>query len=343
MSERRKIGVVTGVTSGIGEALVERLMKAGVSVAGIAREADKLEEAARRWGSGFMPVCVDLGVPAVAERCARELAQKFERIDFLVCNAAHMVHERPLQLSTSDWRSLFESNSLANIELIRTLAPRMRRGAHVIAVSSSTARFPPGTRFGAYAATKAALESLMAAVRLELSQRGIRVTVIVPGLVDTPVYANTPGLDRVRATLEGGTMYWGMGDGKMGMIDARDIADASKAVLANPRAHSGKIYELTGPASISFWETATILSEVLGRQIRYVPVLSSTVVSSLKKQGDPWYAEAMGEYSDAFGRNWGNFTTSNVKDLTGHEARSFETFAREEIVPLLEGDGPSRR
>jgi uncharacterized protein YbjT (DUF2867 family) len=63
------------------------------------------------------------------------------------------------------------------------------------------------------------------------------------------------------------TIDWAMGNGRLGMIDVRDITDAACSVLCDPAAHVGKIYSLTGPASISFVDVAATLTRLLGRQV----------------------------------------------------------------------------
>jgi uncharacterized protein YbjT (DUF2867 family) len=137
-----------------------------------------------------------------------------------------------------------------------------------------------------------------------------------------------------------GVMYWGMGDGRLAMIDTRDITDAAFAVLdaPDPKAHQGKAYDLTGPESITFHQVADVLTRVSGRTIRYVPVPPAAVVQSLRDMGAPeWMANVMGQYSKAYSENWGNRVADGVKTLTGREPRSFETFAREVFVPALQG------
>ena len=114
----------------------------------------------------------------------------------------------------------------------------------------------------------------------------------------------------------------------------------ARAVLDAPTAHVGKTYDLTGPASISFHDTARTLTTLLGREIRYVPVPTASVVNAMKRLGHGWFAEVMGEYSEAYRANWGDFTTKDVELLTGHKPRSFETYAREVLLPALDPSTP---
>ena len=134
-----------------------------------------------------------------------------------------------------------------------------------------------------------------------------------------------------------GVMYWGMGNGRLGLIDARDIADAAIKVLDAPDAHAGKAYDLTGPQSLTFHDMAKTLTKVLGREVKYIPVPVEQVVNSIKQAGmGDWFANVMGQYSKAYSDNWGVFVNDEVKKLTGHPARSFEAFAREVFAPALQ-------
>ena len=146
-------------------------------------------------------------------------------------------------------------------------------------------------------------------------------------------------LGAVGSLAKDGAMYFGMGQGRLGMIDTRDITDAAFAVLdaADARErHVGKTYPLTGPASITFDDVAATLTRVAGTPIKYVAVPPEAVVQGMKAGGAAeWMATVMGQYSKAYSENWGDVVTHDVKALTGKEPRSFETFAREVLVPAI--------
>jgi NAD(P)H dehydrogenase (quinone) len=130
-------------------------------------------------------------------------------------------------------------------------------------------------------------------------------------------------------------MFQGMGTGRLGFIDTRDIADVAVATLLD-RAWDRGIYELTGPAAISFDEVAKELSAALGREVKHVQVTPDQVRETIMKMGwGEWAAGVMADYSAAYGRGWGDFTTTFVEKITGHPARSFAQFAREVMAPAL--------
>ena len=129
--------------------------------------------------------------------------------------------------------------------------------------------------------------------------------------------------------------YLGMGDGRLGMIDARDIVDCiEQAVLSD--AFDDRIIDLTGPESIDFGTAAVTLSAALGRPVDYVAVPPEAVEDAIREMGlGDWVARVLRDYSQAYSENWGDFTTGEVARMTGHPARSFADFAREVLAPAL--------
>jgi uncharacterized protein YbjT (DUF2867 family) len=126
-----------------------------------------------------------------------------------------------------------------------------------------------------------------------------------------------------------GVIYWDMKDGKLGMIDVRDIADSASAVITG-EGHEGKSYILTGPEAISFHDVAKSFSKVLDKEVKYVNVPGEASLQAMTGMGMPeWMAKGYVELSEGFSENFANSTTENVKLLTGHPARSFEQFAND--------------
>lgn len=126
-----------------------------------------------------------------------------------------------------------------------------------------------------------------------------------------------------------GVIYWDMGDGKLGMIDLRDIVDSAVAVLTGS-GHEGQSYILTGPEAISFHDVASTFSKVLGKDVNYVNVPGETALESMVNMGMPeWIARGYAELSEGFSENFANRATGNVPKLSGHPARSLEQFVRD--------------
>jgi NAD(P)-dependent dehydrogenase (short-subunit alcohol dehydrogenase family) len=202
--------VITGVTSGIGAALAGKLAKTW-QVIGVGRGEARVTDAARQ--AGFVPVVADLGVPAERARAVAEIARRAGRIDALVNNAAECVYELPSALGDEAWLSLLQVNLLAAVQLTSGLRARLE-GGRVVNVSSIVTRFLATPRFGPYAVSKAAVEEWTRALRLELAAQGTGVTLVAPGLVDTPIYDKVHGFDATRAKLREQVPTWvGAGDG----------------------------------------------------------------------------------------------------------------------------------
>jgi uncharacterized protein YbjT (DUF2867 family) len=128
-----------------------------------------------------------------------------------------------------------------------------------------------------------------------------------------------------------GAAYWDLGEGKLGMIDVRDIGDFAAHLLTSPPdRHHGKIYTLTGPEAISLHQAAEQLSRGIDRPVRYVPVPHDAARQSMLQSGMPaWVAGLLVEYGAAYSDNWGNFTTAHIQELLGRPARSVLDFARD--------------
>ena len=126
-----------------------------------------------------------------------------------------------------------------------------------------------------------------------------------------------------------GVIYWDMKDGRLGMIDVRDIVDVAVSVLTGD-GHDGQRYILTGPAAVSFHEVAATFSAVLGKDIAYVAVPGEAALQSMIAMGFPeWVSRGFVELSEGFSEGFASQVTSNVATLTGHSARSFEQFAHD--------------
>lgn len=165
----------------------------------------------------------------------------------------------------------------------------------------------------------------------EVRESGLGFCILQPNFYMQSLLAS---LDSLRSD---GALYWGLGDGRVGLVDVRDIADAAAAVIADCR-WDGRDHALTGPESLSFHELADILSAVLGRAVAYRPVPPDAVGSTCLRMGlGDWVASLMRDYSEAYGDGWGDLTTGVIEQITGHPARSFEAFAREELRPAVSG------
>jgi NAD(P)-dependent dehydrogenase (short-subunit alcohol dehydrogenase family) len=217
--------LVTGVTSGIGRAITLRLLAEGAAVIGLGRDHVKLADIASRAGGRFRPLLADLARPEERARAAESLRRIDRPVELFVSNAAEAVFKGPLDLSPEVARRLFEVNVCAPLELCQAVASRMGPTGHVVQISSVTTRYLPSAKFGAYSMTKVAVERLVEALRLELTPRGVRVSSISPGLVDTPIYDKFDGFSETRRRLSEQVPNW---------LSSDEVADAVLWILSRP-------------------------------------------------------------------------------------------------------------
>ena len=157
----------------------------------------------------------------------------------------------------------------------------------------------------------------------------------LPYTILRPHYFMQNLLGSVETIKADGNMYWGMGDGKLGMIDVRDIANCCASLLLGT-GHEGKIYTPTGPETISFHDIADIISRGLDKDIKYVPISIEAVGEAIRKAGwGEWGANVMMDYSRAYAEGWGEFTNDDVEIITGNKPGGFQQFFDEVLAYAL--------
>ena len=186
---KERVALVTGASSGIGEATANMLAEAGARVAIAARRRDRLEDVARRireHGGEALVVEADFGVEAEAQRAVHETEAAFGRLDILVNNAGVMYLEPVIDADLARWRSMFEINVLGLIAATQAALPGMRerRDGHIVNIASTAGRVASPTG-AAYCATKFGVVAFSEALRKEIYGDRIRVSVVEPGIVET--------------------------------------------------------------------------------------------------------------------------------------------------------------
>lgn len=189
-SLRDKVAIITGASSGIGEATARRLAESGARVVLAARRVERLEALAadieRREGAALVAP-TDVTDERSVQRLARTALDAFGRIDILINNAGIMPLSPIAKLKVEEWDRMIDVNIKGVLYCVAATLPTMleQGSGHIINVSSVAGRrpFPSGT---VYSATKFAVRAISQGLRLELSPiEGIRVTDIEPGVVAT--------------------------------------------------------------------------------------------------------------------------------------------------------------
>lgn len=188
-----KIGLVTGASSGIGFATTQFLIQQGWKVYGSVRgqkDADRLRTAL---GNNFEPLIFDVTDDTAIQKAAQRLATEGVKLHALVNNAGIAVNGPLLHLDITELHKQFDVNVLGVIRVTQAFAKHLgayqgSNHAGVIVNISSVSAFITQPLLGPYSASKAALEKLSDALRNELSLYDIRVGVVEPGPIKTPIW-----------------------------------------------------------------------------------------------------------------------------------------------------------
>jgi len=185
--------LITGASSGIGEATARRAVEAGYRVVLGARSVDKLEALVEELGGSekaFAQRC-DVTEWADQEALVQAALERFGRLDVALANAGFGAKRGFLEETPEFWKSMVLTNVYGAALTIRaTLMPLKEAKGHLLLTGSVAGRRAlPGSL---YSATKWAVTAMGEAARLELNGTGVRVTLIEPGSVDTPFFDNRP-------------------------------------------------------------------------------------------------------------------------------------------------------
>jgi serine 3-dehydrogenase (NADP+) len=192
-----RVIIVVGASSGMGQASARRLAREGASVVAAARRRERLEELQRELETEGIAIGVaeiDATRPADVERLVQDTLKQHARIDALVYATGTNVPERSLeQISVENWELLLATNLTGAFLCTKAVLPAMRRQGDGLIVYLSTGAVQAADVSGvAYQASKHGLSGLAGGTRAEEKKRGIRTTVVFPGLCDTEILLKRP-------------------------------------------------------------------------------------------------------------------------------------------------------
>lgn len=186
------IALVTGASSGFGQAICRKLIDDGYKVIGVARRSDKLQKLAEELGTNFCALPLDVIKKDAVESILLQLPKEFQPIDILINNAGLALGLEPAyQANYEDWETMVQTNIVGLIHLTHHLLPGMveRNFGYIINLGSvaGTYAYKGGNVYGA---TKAFVKQFSANLRTDLLGKKIRVTNIEPGLCGGTEFSN---------------------------------------------------------------------------------------------------------------------------------------------------------
>ena len=185
-----KLALITGASRGIGAAVALGLAEAGAHVIALARTTgglEALDDKIRNVGGKATLLPLNLAHLDEIDKLGPTLAERFGRLDIFVGNAGILGPLSPVgHIKAKDWEKVFKINFMANVRLVQTLDPLLRAGeaGRVVFTTSDIADEAPAY-WGAYAASKSALNTFMRTYAAETEKTNMRINAIHPGAVQT--------------------------------------------------------------------------------------------------------------------------------------------------------------
>ena len=229
------VALVTGASSGIGEATARALAAQGAAVAVVARRGERLRSLAAEIGRGggtAHPIEADITDPAQPAAVVAEAVDRLGRLDTVVNNAGVMLLGPIVDAPADEWDRMFDLNVTALMRVAHAALPHLlkaaesdpRRVADIVNVSSVAGR-RTGVGGGVYQLTKHGVGAFSESLRQEVTQRHVRVSLMEPGAVDTEL------TQHLRPEIRDQLMS-GRADEP---LRAEDIADAIAYIVTRPR------------------------------------------------------------------------------------------------------------
>lgn len=225
-----KVALITGASSGIGEATALALAAEGATVAISARREDRLQDLVKRisaMGGKAYPLVSDVAEEDQANEMVQKTKRELGRVDILVNNAGVMLLGKIEGANTEDWRRMINTNVLGLMYATHAVLPIMKQqnSGHIINISSVAGRVAHEGS-GVYNASKFGVVAFSEALRQEVLKYHVRVTIIEPGAVDTEL---TQHITDESAKKAAQNMY-----SSMTALQSEDIAAAILYAVTQP-------------------------------------------------------------------------------------------------------------
>ncbi len=243
-----KVAIITGGGSGIGLAIAEKFVSAGIQTVIVGRDEQKLSDAKAQLGELCYPMPCDISnlssIPAFVEK----VIAQFGQIDILVNNAGINMKKDFTEVTDEDFQSVITTNLTSVFVMSREVVKQMLKqgSGSIINISSMAAQYGL-PRVIAYSASKTAIDGMTRAMAVELSPKGIRINAIAPGFIETAMTAKALNSDPERkAKVFGRTPMGYMGQ-------PSDIGDAALYLATDASKYiTGVVLPVDGGNSIGF-------------------------------------------------------------------------------------------
>jgi len=265
---RDKVAIVTGGASGIGRALCGELARRGarVVVADLnAAGAAEVAAESTRTGGTVTAQPVDVTRAEAVEALLADVSAAHGRIDYLFNNAGIAVLGEERDVTLGDWERVLAVNLWGVIHGVRAAYPRMlRQGFGHIVNTASLAGLTPAPMEISYVASKYAVVGLSCALRVEAADLGVRVSVVCPGMIDTPIAQISVlrgGVDR-QAVLDLAAASRPLSPDKCAKVILRGVEKNKAIIIVTPLAYVLSLLTRISPTAAMWWWRRVFLSRV---------------------------------------------------------------------------------
>lgn len=183
-SDKSKVAVVTGGSSGIGFAIAQKMAAQGMRVIITGRRREALDRAVEKLGGSAVGIAADVSSTAGLETLFLEIRTRFGSIHTLVANAGGGVHAPLGKITEAAYDQQFDTNVKGIVFTVQGALPLMQPGSSIVIVGS-TASIDPGPTMSIYGASKAAVRNLVRSWVSDLKGAGIRINIVSPGPTNT--------------------------------------------------------------------------------------------------------------------------------------------------------------
>lgn len=242
MTQQQKTIIVTGASQGIGAGVVQAFLARGYNVVATSRNVSKSESLSA--SDRLALVDGDIGDAATAAKVVETAVQKFGGIDALINNAGIFIAKPFIDYTADDFKALARTNLEGYLYISQLVVKQMlaqQRGGSIVSVSSTLAQSPNKALSASVPMlTKGGIEAISRSLAIEYAEAGIRVNVVAPGSVDTPLLKGVPQ-DFLKSLHPMGTIS-----------SVEEIADAV-IFLTEAKQVTGEVLRVDGGAHIGKW------------------------------------------------------------------------------------------